>query len=78
MKHFIFDLGRGVIIGLIVGYLIRPDAEIFTKIESAVDDGGKIVERNRSDTPPHIEMMPEFFNTGSKARSDQSFDLQIF
>ncbi len=32
---------------------------------------------NRSDTHPHVEMMPEFFNTGSKARSDQPFDLQI-
>ena len=44
MKQFFFELVRGVIVGLLVGYLIRPEAEIFTKIESAFDDGGEIVE----------------------------------
>ena len=39
MKQFFWDTVRGVFIGLLVGYLIRPEAEIFDKIGDAVDDG---------------------------------------
>ena len=39
MKQFFWDTIRGVFIGLLVGYLIRPEAEIFEAIEDVVDDG---------------------------------------
>lgn len=44
MKSFFFDIGRGVTIGLIVWFILRPDEPAFARIGHALDDGRKMGE----------------------------------
>ncbi len=45
MIHFFFEMVRGVLVGLLCGYLIRPEAKIFTQIEDAVANSSEMVEQ---------------------------------
>ena len=49
MKQFLSDIVRGVLVGLLVGYMIRPDAKIFVQIENVVENSGEIVEEGYFD-----------------------------
>jgi hypothetical protein len=65
MIQFLLELVRGVLIGLLCGYMIRPEAEIYSKIGNAVENGGHIVEESYFDllmqyAPEYLVMDHQF------------------
>ena len=48
MKQFTFDTMRGVFVGIIVWYLLRPDEPAFDRFSAAIDNG-KAVSSSISD-----------------------------
>ncbi len=60
IKQFILDVARGVLVGAIVWYIIRPKEPIFSRFEGSVDDGKDMLEsliRLLADSPPEQLMM---------------------
>ena len=60
MKQFILDITRGVFVGVIVWYIIRPNEPIFSKFEDSVGDGKDILEdfaESILDYPPEQILM---------------------
>lgn len=42
MKQFIVDVLRGILVGLIVWYILRPDEPAFDRLAEAVEEGKEI------------------------------------
>ena len=45
MKHFLFEVFRGVMVGIIVWYILRPDEPAFHHIGDAIVDSKALGER---------------------------------
>ena len=44
MKQFFSDIFRGVLVGIIVWYILKPDEPAFDRLEEAIDDSKEIGE----------------------------------
>lgn len=62
MFNFLFEVFRGIIVGLLVGYLLRPEAKLYRDLEQKVGDavasGGEVVEESFFDFLIHYA--PEY------------------
>ncbi len=59
-NQFFLDIARGVLVGAIVWYIVRPNEPVFTRFEDSLDNGREMLEETVQvavEAPPEQLMM---------------------